>query len=92
MGGGRQVLVKRSSSACHVPGKVVGWELQADRWFQAELTAEQAPQKVARLELQERIPFGSLNTQSDKHPTRSLACNERRGKQSRSRGRTRREI
>eukprot|EP00972_Heterocapsa_arctica_P055191 8141122-Heterocapsa_arctica.AAC.1 len=41
----RQADVKRMSSARHVPGKVVGLELQAITLFQAELTAGPAPQK-----------------------------------------------
>ena len=47
--GGRQALVKRSSSGRHVPGKVVGWELQAHTSFQAALAAERAEQKVVGL-------------------------------------------
>eukprot|EP00972_Heterocapsa_arctica_P090502 13353432-Heterocapsa_arctica.AAC.1 len=41
----RRAAVQRSSSGRHVPGKVVGWELNAKTSFQAELTAEQAPPK-----------------------------------------------
>eukprot|EP00972_Heterocapsa_arctica_P034358 5059960-Heterocapsa_arctica.AAC.1 len=44
--GGRQALVKRLSSERHVPGKMVGRELQANTSFQAGLTGKQAPQKV----------------------------------------------
>eukprot|EP00972_Heterocapsa_arctica_P104513 15401623-Heterocapsa_arctica.AAC.1 len=36
----RQALVKRSSNARHVPGKMVGWNLQADILFHSELTVE----------------------------------------------------
>eukprot|EP00972_Heterocapsa_arctica_P021323 3140219-Heterocapsa_arctica.AAC.1 len=53
---------KRPSSGRHVPGKVVGLDLQANTLFQDELTAGQAPQKVVRLELQEGTTFGALNT------------------------------
>eukprot|EP00972_Heterocapsa_arctica_P082176 12113332-Heterocapsa_arctica.AAC.1 len=41
----RRAAVQRASSGRHVPGKVVGWELQAKTSFQAGLTADQAPQK-----------------------------------------------
>eukprot|EP00972_Heterocapsa_arctica_P091701 13523883-Heterocapsa_arctica.AAC.1 len=43
--GGRQAVIKRSSSGRHVSGKAVGWELQAHTSFQLELAAEQAQQK-----------------------------------------------
>eukprot|EP00972_Heterocapsa_arctica_P059787 8818632-Heterocapsa_arctica.AAC.1 len=39
-------MVSVLPSARHVPGKVVGWEPQVNKSFQAGLTAEQAPQKV----------------------------------------------
>eukprot|EP00972_Heterocapsa_arctica_P018070 2670464-Heterocapsa_arctica.AAC.1 len=42
----RRAAVQRSSTGRHVPGKAVGWELQANTLFQAALTAEQAPHKV----------------------------------------------
>eukprot|EP00972_Heterocapsa_arctica_P085941 12664611-Heterocapsa_arctica.AAC.1 len=45
----RQAVVKRSSCARHFPGKVVGWELQANTSFHSGLTAAQAPQKFVGL-------------------------------------------
>eukprot|EP00972_Heterocapsa_arctica_P008648 1266975-Heterocapsa_arctica.AAC.1 len=74
-----RALTKRLPRACHVPGKVVGLELEASTLFQDELTAKQAPQNVFRLELQEHIIIGALNTRSDKHPTRLSAWNEEEG-------------
>eukprot|EP00972_Heterocapsa_arctica_P089981 13275122-Heterocapsa_arctica.AAC.1 len=88
---GRQAVAKQLPSAGHIPGKVVGLELQANTSFLPELTAEHAPQKVACLELQDSVSFGALNTQSDKRSTNLLHGTKAGGtKTLRSRGQTRR--